>query len=197
MNSLIDSVTLLLSLGTVVMQVLALLLLLSLLLKKDDIKKAKGLGAFVQWISRYVLELGFLISLGAVLASMFYSTIAGYAPCEFCWWQRVLIYPQAIMFAVALYYKRKKKNEHHAVTLSTSIILSGLSALLGAFQYYGSHFNPSLLDACVANGPSCAKQYFVSFGYIDIPMMAVTTAVLLVLLVVTHKRAVKIQSAKK
>ncbi len=196
MNSLIDSVTLFLSLGTVAMQIGALVLVLAFFLKKEDIKKGKGIGKIVQLVSLYVLELGFLISLGAVLASMFYSNVAGYLPCEFCWWQRVLIYPQAIMFAVAIYYKRTKQNVHHAVTLTTSLILSVISTLLGAFQYYGVNYNPELLDVCIANGGSCAKQYFLSFGYIDIPMMAVTLAVFLVLLVLTHKRVVKIQSSK-
>jgi disulfide bond formation protein DsbB len=193
MNPLVEPVTTLLSLGTLVMQVVALLLLLSLLLKKEDLKKRKGLGAFVGFISDYILEIGFLVSVGAILSSLFYSSIAGYAPCEFCWWQRIMIYPQAVLFGVALYYSKAKKVAQHAVALSTSLILTGVGLALALFQTYGTRFDPSLLDACVANGVSCSKQYFVSFGYIDIPMMSLTCFALLVLVVLVHRRFVKAQ----
>ncbi|MCC2630751.1 MAG: disulfide bond formation protein [Candidatus Paceibacter sp.] len=190
MTPLVQTVTTILSLGIIGMQVFALLLILALFAKPDEVKNRKGIGAVVGMVSEYVLEIGFLVSLGAIISSMFYSSIAGFAPCEFCWWQRILIYPQAVLFAVAIYYK--KKGLPYGIALTSSLIMSIMGAALSLFQYYGAMFNPSLLEACIANGVSCSKQYFIAFGYITIPLMSLTCFVFLILLIVTRRKVEKI-----
>jgi disulfide bond formation protein DsbB len=191
MTPFIENVTTFLALGTIGMQVLVLVLVLAYFIKREEIISRKGLGALAAWMSDYILEIGFVVTLGAFLSSMFYSNVAGFAPCEFCWWQRVLIYPQGILFAVAIYYK--KKGLPYGLALTSSLIMSIIGAALGLFQYYGAMFNPSLLEACIANGVSCSKQYFIAFGYITIPLMSLTCFALLILLVLNRRRVEKLK----
>jgi disulfide bond formation protein DsbB len=186
MTPLISSITTLLSLLIILSQVLVVLLIASCIsiTQKDQ----KGLANVARFVSRYVLEIGFLVSFGSLIASLFYSNVAHFEPCEFCWWIRILMYPQVILFAVAWYYKRKGQPD--SIATSSALILSVLGIVVAGFQYYGQMFNPSLLSACVANGASCAKLYFVSFGYITIPMMALTGFGIIAAALITHKHVV-------
>lgn len=188
MDPFVQSITTILAFGIIIGQVITVLLILSTLTFKQ--RGQKGIGSLAAFVGKYVLEIGFIATLGSVLGSLFYSNIAHFEPCEFCWWQRIMLYPQAIIFAVALAYKRKHGHVDRIATM-TSLVMSIIGAGLALFQYYGQMFDPSLLAACVANGPSCSKLYFVSFGYITIPMMSLTTFAFLIVLVLAYKKISK------
>lgn len=126
----------------------------------------------------HALLAGLIISSGSVLASLFYSNIIGFPPCELCWWQRVFIFPQVVLFAVAFYNERKNKITDEMVFVY-SLILSLMGGVIALYNYIGQ-FSPSLLTACGA-GPSCAQIFFTSFGYITIPMMSLTAYLLLII----------------
>ncbi|MSU45456.1 MAG: disulfide bond formation protein B [Candidatus Zambryskibacteria bacterium] len=140
-----------------------------------------------RFISNQVVLLGFLLSSTAFIGSLLYSNVIGFAPCELCWWQRIFLYPQVILFAIALYKERVNK-VRDGLIFSYSLALSIIGALIALFQYYGQMFNPSLLDACATQGSSCAQLFFVSFGYITIPMMSLTTFLFLILLYFFSRR---------
>lgn len=124
--------------------------------------------------------LGFIVSFGSLVGSLVYSNIIGFDPCELCWWQRIFIYPQTVLFAVALYNEKVNKVQDDMVFLY-SLILSFIGAAIALFQYYGQMFDPELLSACASQGASCSKIFFVSFGYITIPMMSLTAYIFLIL----------------
>ena len=133
---------------------------------------------------------GFLISLFSLVASLIYSNAIGFDPCELCWWQRIFIYPQAVLFGVALYNQHVRKVQDDMVFLY-SLVMSIIGAAIAAFQYYGQMFDPELLAACTSQGASCAKLYFVSFGYITIPMMSLTAYIFLILFYFFHRHHYK------
>src|SRR3989338_8612975 len=60
----------------------------------------KGLA---NWVSKNALPLTFIVSLTAVLGSLFYSEIIGFEPCVLCWWQRIFLYPIVIIAGTALW----------------------------------------------------------------------------------------------
>jgi disulfide bond formation protein DsbB len=186
MTPFAEMVTTVLAFGTIAVLVITLVLIGLLFAPKNYLKTKKGFAGIAHLVSDNVLELGFVISTGASLASLYYSLFVGFVPCELCWWQRIFLFPQAFMFAVALYYK--KKGHSYGVALTTSLILSVLGAAIGLFQYYGAMFNPDLLEACVAQGASCAVNYFTAFGFITIPLMSLVTFALMIVIIVTHKR---------
>jgi disulfide bond formation protein DsbB len=145
------------------------------------------LTTFVRWMGTYVLELGFVVSASGIVLSLFYSEIADFPPCVLCWWQRIFLYPQAVLFAVALYYRRKGMEALKVVT-TTSITLSVVGFCISFFQNFASIFNPGLLDVCSAQGGvSCSIIFFEKFGYITIPFMAMTSFALLLVIMGAQK----------
>lgn len=115
----------------------------------------------------------FLVAFAATGGSLFYSEIAGFAPCLLCWWQRIFLYPQTILLFTA-FLKRDENMRLH------SIVLSGVGALIAVYhtfiQFGGESFLP-----CTTSGVSCQIVYFLQYGYITIPTMSLTTFILLIL----------------
>ena len=141
-------------------------------------RKFWGKGIYI-FIGKNVLLLGFLITLGAMVGSLFYSEIIGYEACVLCWWQRIFLYPQMFIFALALY--RKDRSIFPYITSLTLLAL-----LVALYQTYYDFGGKSLLT-CTSEGGSCSKIYVKEFGYITIPIMSLTVSLYILLLAWVHK----------
>ncbi|MDP2668895.1 MAG: disulfide bond formation protein B [bacterium] len=123
--------------------------------------------------------LAFLAVLGAISGSLYYSNILGFEPCSLCLYQRYIMFLMVFILGMGLWKKYHVKNH--------IIVLSVMSASIGIYQYYGQTFNNSVLP-CAAAQASCAKLFFIEFGYITIPLMALTAAVLVGVLMLFQKK---------
>jgi len=136
--------------------------------------KVPALRAIKSFLGRYVLGLSFVVVLVGFVGSLLYSEGLGYEPCVLCWIGRVFLYPQIIMIALAMYFK----------DLGVLKYLLGLSVIGGLIALYQSLTllgGPSF-TACTSEGGSCAVIYVLEYGYITIPMMALTAFVLMIVL---------------
>ncbi|MBI5645117.1 disulfide bond formation protein B, partial [Candidatus Kaiserbacteria bacterium] len=113
--------------------------------------------------------------------TLFYSDVLGIPPCVLCWWQRVFLYPQVVLFAIALWKK------DHSIA-SYSIPLSIIGFAIGLYNH-ALQVLPSGTLPCPAQGVSCAQRFVFEFGYITFPMMAVTLfGFLIVLMLIVRNR---------
>ncbi len=133
--------------------------------------------ALTNFIGERAVLLSFLIALGATLGSLFYSEIAGFAPCVLCWWQRIFLYPQVILLFVG-FMKKDQLIRLHSIILS---LVGGVIALYHTFIQFGGE----AIVPCSATGPSCTTLYFLEYGYITIPTMSLTVFALLLLIMLT------------
>jgi len=53
----------------------------------------------------------------------------GFAPCELCWWQRIFLYPQTILLAIAYFTDDEHIHKY-------SIALSSLASFFAAYNLY-------------------------------------------------------------
>lgn len=121
----------------------------------------------------YGLLIGFLIALGNVLGSLYYSEIAGFAPCALCWWQRIFMYPQVVIWGLGWWY-----SDRRAATYS--LVLSVFGILVNLDQQLFIFTDVSLIPCSSSVAALCNKIYVSEFGYVTIPMMALTSFLLLV-----------------
>ena len=169
------AITNLLAMATVAMQIFALLVLAAVCFPRAPQSRA-----VLKFVRRYAFELGFLVAFGAFAGSLYYSDFIGYEPCSLCWWQRIFIYPQLIIFAIGFWRKDKNAFDY---TLALSAI-GGIIALYHSYiQYGGSPF-----FECGADTVSCAQRFVFAFDYITIPLMALTTLVVLGLISFAGKK---------
>lgn len=126
------------------------------------------------WINKYLINLVLVVSLGAVLGSLYYSNVIGFPPCVLCWWQRVLLFPIPLLLVVSK-IKRDNNVMQYVVPFA---ILSAVIALYQSYIYLGG----SSILPCTAEGGDCSKIYVMAFGYITIPVMSLTVSVYLYIL---------------
>ena len=125
----------------------------------------------------------FFISLFAVLASLFYSEVAGFAPCSLCWIQRVFMFPLPF---ILLFGWLNGNRRTEGIALFFAIFGSAVAAYKWFVQLGGNAFIP-----CPPSGESCARIFFMMFGYITIPVMSLTAFALIIAVVAAgaiHRR---------
>lgn len=119
----------------------------------------------------------FIIPIIAMLGSLFFSEVAHYAPCILCWYQRILMYPMALIMVVA-FIRKDKQAAYYVIGLST--IGSVIAAYHYLLQIKAIHAIVPCANSSVA--VDCAQKVFMTFGYITIPMMALSAFLLIIVL---------------
>jgi disulfide bond formation protein DsbB len=115
------------------------------------------------------------IALFATLGSLYLSEIAHLIPCKLCWYQRIAMYPTALILLMAA-ARKDARVRLYAATLAT--IGAGIALWHRTLQAF-----PSLdSGACAAVGPPCSAPYIVVFGFVTIPYMALSAFLLILAL---------------
>lgn len=176
MSPLANTVTYILSFGTLVLNFGLAILIVAIFFDKRAQKKGKKLHASYDHLKRNALLFGLISTIVATVGSLFYSQIVNLPPCSLCWIQRVLLFPQIIILGFAMYYE-----SHKAVRLSAILAVLGIMfAGYHAYLQYG--WGASSLLCSLLGEISCSQRYFLEFGYITMPIMSLTIFVLLLLL---------------
>jgi len=165
------------SLLTIAAQVAVVLAIIALIL--DKVLKSKLIHDAVRLAGKFAMPLAFLIVVFATLGSLFYSDIAGFAPCNLCWFARILMYPLVVVFGVELF---QKKEAAHV----SGLIFSGIGVVLSLYQYLAQTLSIPLNCGAEETGASCSEIFFTFFGYVTIPMMTLTAFVLIFMLMILH-----------
>jgi len=131
------------------------------------------------FIKKNALNLAFAGSLIAMLGSLYFSEIAGFPPCVLCWYQRISMYPLAVIIGAAIYTKDRKM-------LIPAFILAIPGWLIAVYHnllYY--NILPEAAAPCVA-GISCTTKYIEWFGFITIPLLALLGFTSIIGLLIIH-----------
>lgn len=123
-------------------------------------------GRIIARFSPFSLWVAFALSLFASFMTLVYSDYLGIEPCPLCWWQRVFLYPQVILFGMAAW----KRDSYVA---DYALVLSVFGAAVALYQHALQMLPGSGLP-CPATGVSCAERFLFEFGYITYPLMAFT-----------------------
>lgn len=117
----------------------------------------------------------FVVASIATGGSLFYSQVAGFTPCEFCWFQRVLMYPLSIL---TLFLAVRGDNRAARYLIPLPAVGAGTSIYHMLIER-GVIAQP---NECTINGPGCAVNWIAthSFGYLTIPTLALTAFLLLI-----------------
>ena len=121
--------------------------------------------------------LAWIVAVGATVGSLYFSEVANFTPCRFCWFQRIAMYPLAVILLVGAL--RKDPNVRwYAVPLATiGAVISGWHSLI--------EWRPSLDNGeCEFQGPSCTFVWFREFGFSLANMALIGFLTILILLLV-------------
>ena len=148
--------------GAIILQILSAVALFLLFIgpKKN---------AYLAFIDKHYLNIGFIITLTSSLFSLVYSEIIGFVPCYLCWYQRVFSFPLVFIFGTAIWVKDRKIVKYILPILSAGFLVS-------VYQNFVYYFGGDVSNKpCDASGVSCYQQLVHEFGgYISLPMLALT-----------------------
>lgn len=131
------------------------------------------------------LYIAFLQAWVAMLGSLYFSEIRHYTPCTLCWYQRILMYPLTIIFAVAILKKDKKIADY-------VLPISLLGTTIAGYHYLLQM--TTLADAvpisCSAYGP-CRDVQALFFGFVTIPFLSLTAFIVITASMIILKKRSK------
>lgn len=119
------------------------------------------------------LAFGFLIATTATVGSLFFSEILKFPPCDLCWYQRIFMYPQVVLFGIALW-----KNDYGVKKYNLVLSLIGLTI---ALYHVMLQLYPTVLP-CTSQSVSCATKQVSYFGFITIPVMSAAAFLAIIIL---------------
>lgn len=127
-------------------------------------------------VTTYGLISAFLVTFCGSTLTLVYSEIFGFVPCGLCWFQRIFLYPQVVLLAVALYTKDKTVTKY-------GISLSVLGLIVSLYQHY-LQMGGVELGACptAAAGADCAERILFEFGFMTFPLASAAVFAFLITL---------------
>lgn len=112
-----------------------------------------------------ILYFTWAIAFASTLGSLYFSAILKLPPCVLCWYQRICMYPLAVILTVGI-LRQDKKVYLYVLPLS---ILGMLIALYHNLLYY--NILAESVTPCI-QGVSCTIKQIEWLGFITIPLLS-------------------------
>ena len=133
-------------------------------------------------LCRMALPLAWLIATVTMMGSLYYSRIEHYVPCELCWYQRICIYPFAVILGIAAWRRDSSVRVYAIPVLAIGAIVAGYHTWVQAYPPSdGTSF-------CTADAP-CTLRYVWEFGFVSLPFMALSACCCMIMLLLIARPA--------
>ena len=110
-----------------------------------------------------MLRMTFSVVDVSTAASMWFSEVGGFVPCELCWYQRIAMYPLVVILGAATWRSDPDPRWRVLPFSVTGLLVSAYHYQLQLFPEQGS--------SCDVAAP-CTRQWVDQFGFVSIPFMA-------------------------
>ncbi|MDW8451276.1 MAG: disulfide oxidoreductase [Anaerolineae bacterium] len=101
----------------------------------------------------------------ATCGSLYMSEVLGWIPCLWCWYQRIAMYPLAVILAAGLVLRDRNLPKYALCLAIPGALASVYHILLQKVPAFAR------FESCVVGVP-CSADYLNLFGFITIPMLA-------------------------
>ena len=169
-QKVIDAVVTALAALAVVAQILLVLVILLALASLVVPGARRALVRLRDSIAGTELWLAWGVALIATLGSLWFSEYANYLPCRLCWFQRIAMYPLAIVLLVGALRRDVRAAVQYA------FVLPILGAAVSIYHIWIEMHPEDESKGCKISG-SCATKWIDEFGYVTIPTLALTAFV--------------------
>jgi disulfide bond formation protein DsbB len=126
-----------------------------------------------------------LIACTATLGALFFGEIMALPPCLLCWYQRIFMFPLALILPFGL------------APFDVKIVRYALPLAIGGWLVAVFHqalvagLVPKAMEPC-ARGVPCSKTVIEMFGFVTIPLLSIAAfSAIIALLVLAHFRSAR------
>ncbi len=128
-----------------------------------------------------LLALAWLTAAVATAGALFIGEVMGMTPCVLCWYQRILMFPLALVLGIAC-FANDRRGAVYALPLALGgCVLAGYHTLLVA-----GHI-PKAWIPC-GTGVSCADQKLEILDGVPIPWLSLAAFLLIAILLIVYLR---------
>lgn len=131
-------------------------------------------------LSGYELWFGGAVAGFATLGSLYLSEVAHLIPCTLCWYQRIAMYPLALILLIAA------MRREGMIRIYANVI-AAIGAVIAAYHYIIQWF-PDLEGTSCTSAVPCTGVYFRIWEFISIPYMALSAFLLVIILMLVQRR---------
>jgi len=142
----------------------------------DRFRPSHRSAALAEPLRDAALWLGWLVAAVTTAGSLYYSEVAHFTPCPLCWYQRIALYPMAVILLVAAVRRDLPSRWYVLPQLIIGAVIAGYHTQLQAFPDHGSPF-------CTTTEP-CTTRYVWEFGFVSLPFMALAAFAFLITMVI-------------
>lgn len=116
-----------------------------------------------------------LVAAAATLGALFFGEVMQLPPCSLCWYQRIFIFPLALILPIGL-FPLDRKVVRYALPLAS---LGGTLAVFHLLLVAG--VIPESLKPC-SQGVPCSEKVIEWFGFVTIPLLSAAASAVIVTL---------------
>ena len=138
-------------------------------------------GRVSQQIRGYVLHFACSVAIISTLGSLIYSEVIELIPCDYCWYQRYIMYPLGVLLIFVTITKSYVR---------LAALVAGLGSLISIRHIYLQN-GGSPGGACSVEAP-CSIKYVEIFNFISIPTMALTAFITIALSLLYYELSNKV-----
>jgi disulfide bond formation protein DsbB len=122
-------------------------------------------------VTPFALHMAWIVAMLATLGSLYLSQIAKLTPCEFCWFQRICMYPLSLLLGIAAFRGDTGIAKKYFLTMSI------VGAALATYHYQLEHIanEPTVCGTAVP----CDMAAFNIFGFISVPFLSLAAFLLI------------------
>lgn len=132
-------------------------------------------------MKKYLLYFAWLISLLGLLVSLYYGEVLKMEPCRLCWYQRIALFPLAILLGVAAFRQDRS-------FIGYGIILASIGFLFAAYHWLEGIFPSLRSPALCGYVHDCTEHVFEFFGFLTFPALSAIGFALIIALLVAARR---------
>lgn len=124
-----------------------------------------------------LIFLAWLVAMAATLGALFLGEVMHVPPCVLCWYQRICMFPLALLLPVGLFPFDRK-------VVRYALPLAAAGWLVAMFhQLLVAGVIPESIRPCT-QGVSCTDQFVTWFGFLTIPLLSLFAFTTIVALLV-------------
>lgn len=110
------------------------------------------------------LRLAWAMATIAMLGSLYYSEVAGFPPCEYCWYQRIAMYPLVVILGIAMV-----RSDYAIRRYVLALAVPG--GIISMYHYAVERFPDLQVGECSLQIP-CSQVWVWKFDLVSIAFMA-------------------------
>jgi len=130
------------------------------------------------------LYAAWIVALAATLGSLFFGEVMGLPPCTLCWYQRICMYPLALLLPVGILLRDPRAARYGLPLAAVGLAIAAYHNLL----YY--HVIPESLAPCT-EGVSCTTRQIEWLGFVTIPSLALAGFAAILVCLVAYDRGAR------